>query len=959
MFAKTFKKVISMVVIAAFILSLVPVVGMAETSSSIAYDKATVYTENTSHQSLSTYGMRVQGGRRYSYVKIDLSDYLKILEEDGTSINMTWNNRTGKSKFGRTFAAYGMNPKGDFYNASTLVYEAGDSETLESTDDYGLRDFNSTYKLGENIQDNVNKDTESTINGGTMVFDKNVILKMLDEDTTNSIITVGFTNDGMSSDTEVSLYNGTDITVTYDADKPVPSDGKYLNKIKEEMTWEKLFKEVPSDGITPEVSLQSSYKGVNIEWSSEPNVISEDNKFIQKVGKAVPAKLTGKLSYGTADTTGDDLEFDIVVIGDEPSIAEVAWQNRGNTRGADADGVQPSNVNRPVRIDTGNTRIGYAQFDLKPYAKLLESESTSLSLEFTHNDPTSSYPFYGMDLYIMSDAVDNYDMSKLTHNIAEKKGLQDKDNGKQILHYYNDGTAFPQTAISVPLSKEDLNTYLTTEDCILTFTFFPVHSASSYLVSGKLKIAYDPAETPTDDEYLAGKKTEMDWDALFPGVSKDNVTADAVLPAEYRGIDIAWSADPDVINDDGTIFHKRGEAVTATLTANPTIGTATTDVIEFTDVIIAKETPVTIKIRRDIAGHIRARFADTNHIENYRAFYMTNDGMNQILEDSRGDEQVFMRWDLAEYRNIIDAAQSITLCIPSMDTYGEKNGIVTLLNDAHDTWAPDTIIYNDAIASGMYSDPGIMSIYGIEFPVIEGGITIRINDAQLLPGIKEALAQSSENSQITFRFSSASSTTCKIQLITDNVPYLEVSYYESEVKDTIATPALTWSAITNQEQNNVVADLILPDTWYGKTLTWSASGSGVADDGTVIIAEAEQQATLTAMSDSEMVAQFTINIPANGIAVKSQITYDNTPKYNCSSGYVFSNADEVSIVDIIQATYNGDTLVAIKVIEDFDLASGQNYIAPTNYSQTGMSSLKTKIIIVDDMSTLTPLAIAK
>ncbi len=511
----------------------------------------------------------------------------------------------------------------------------------------------------------------------------------------------------------------------------------------------------------------------------------------------------------------------------------------------------------------------------------------------------------------------------------------------------------------------------------------------------------DSKQGDIDDAMAWGKITDADIDAL---------TLETKLPDRYRGADLTWTSDPaGYISENGQIIkNEKLENAEVELTAAVSVNDTKIGSISY-NVTILKEELKKIIVHRSYVQGVRSAvpekasvYSVTGKDENiYYAnsfqFDLCAVGVNGEASSgdaANGDALAFMQFNLSDHKKIVDAATSVKLVIPAMANTGEANYnqgttiVATLLNDSSDEW-DNTLTYNKAVNSGMYGDRGLYTKTGVKAEVREDVIlpektAIVIEDANLTSALKDALMQDPDDGKVSFRFYESNGWACKFQsgnwslasedLTKNYAARLEISYYESDLKeDSEFANTLTWGAITTQDRNNVVADLNLPASWFGQAVTWETSDANVITNaGEVIIPEDEaKDVTLTAKINN-VPTSFDITVPATKIAVKSDKVYDRdiaiqfdgmnpvTGK-NCSTGYIYANEDIEGPYKAMIATYNADGELIELTLRDsaeFRIKEGRNVLPAGNY-YSEFEDVKTKVIIVDNMTDLKPLAAAK
>ncbi len=418
MFGKTFKKVISVFVIAMFILSLVPAISFAEvTEGGEESGESTKVTgtipvtdwlmirgdsdtNKANTQYFPSYGYRMNGGTYRSFAKIDLTAYKDFLKLPKTTIKFTW---TAGSKKGPCFSVYAMSSKADpvSFGQPTVSTAQTPVKGLLSYNDavqYDMDKYNSESLLFE--YDN------STENGGTGSLESgNGLLNMAvlnsaladDSNPNDYILTLGFTNIGMTKTSDCTISKSISFEITYYTDDKLETDAQYIDRIIRDLTLKDLIPE-SEDGFIPSgTELLPTYGDLGIEWSvdssgylSEDNILSiPDNKQISVI---LSAKFT-KNSENLTRTYPATIYYDLTNIKDGSStISTNGSANRQYTK----QEVESNGLGGKLSDDK---YIKYTDCDGNPYFNLGGGAATEFSILLTedcdNNGVSVSSSLYG------------------------------------------------------------------------------------------------------------------------------------------------------------------------------------------------------------------------------------------------------------------------------------------------------------------------------------------------------------------------------------------------------------------------------------------------------------------------------------------------------------------------------------------------------------------------------------
>lgn len=618
---------------------------------------------------------------------------------------------------------------------------------------------------------------------------------------------------------------------------------------------------------------------------------------------------------------------------------------------------------------------GSGQVDFSMYEEILRNEGTTVAFKFyTGNGGYGSGGCYDFEIFALKDALDSMVFKDLTYNEANNLGVWDKT--RPVLYARSDATDYGSRKILT--CDIDKNVLINTLDesllnGMLSFgvTGYKTSTNQSSLTvthpDSGVYITYYPSEIDKE-AHLNEYKSEMTWDNLTSDSAADFKNS---LPNYFRGANIEWSANSNELNilSDGTFKRPRGGDVSATLTANVSMGEyAYSKNFEVTAPILL---PIVKKVSATSANvkQIGVKYGDTAYPTEYSAFYMNSSVMYDVPSSGRGDTHVFAKIDLSDSLKELEAATKVTFNLVNRNSSKTTNAMVAVLSNRYDKW-DGTITYNSAINSGMYTDPGYCIEYGCTVNNSSNLVPAPIDTANMMKAIKDAVAANPDEGLVTFRISSRDWNQIAFQLSGGaGWPFVEITYYEEDLMTDDELKAakkdkVQWTALTSQDIDNVVSDLDLPATWYGAPVTWESSDESViTSSGEVIIGNESKNVTLTATVD-KAVNTFNVTVPANKVATKSEITHrvgyaSGGANLNYSAAIIYANEDIAGTPDVIIATYNADGMLdEITVKENVTIKKGLTCV-PSGYHYVTSKSATTKAFVVDDIETLNPLGIAR
>ena len=920
------KKIISLVLSLMLLTSMFTGVVFAQ-ETAITVSSTTAVTVR---QSGSTYGgIAAQKWTRIGFALYDFSDYIPYLYA-ADSITFTASRQYGSQNI------YGL-----------ILDALDDSKEQYVNTDLTWANAYGSYAMGSGGYRLAVKEDLTAAGSVTLNIDKDALITAL-ETGDNGVIAVRFDSDS-GSNSEVVYHN---FTINYDNET-------YMQTIAEKLNWSDVS-EQPETEISQNLTLPSKLAGCDVTWESDSDLIDVETGVVGGVKGGQKVTLTATLSHDGKTATKD---FELTVVGEAPKTVTIPFINSGSARAGSVFGVA---MNRFVY--GGGAYATVTQLNLAGYEEILKNPGTTLKFGLTSEANQVNGNLYDYTVYLAPDKADVYKPGD-TYEYVQTLGVY--DTTRPVLAVDNDGVATnaASTTITVDANRENLVNALDeigSDNSLVTLYITCGYSSAIDMRFGGLTISYFESELD-DVAYLEELKSEF---------KLENLTTDSTasltenLPAFFRGATVTWSADKDVISEDGKLKLSKDGDVEAELTA--TVSYKGGSFTESFDVTIGKLPPVVKQVPMSAITEIGASSPDSVYPIQYTAYYFLSAAHKDATANGKGDTHVFMKFDLSDVLKELDAATKVTLNIGNRLPQGD-NGMVAVLSNRCDNW-DGTLTYNMATANGMYSDPGYHIEYGVPFNTTK---TV-IDSAKFSQAIKDAVAANPDEGLVTFRISSSDFNQNSIQINgAAGTPYIEIEYYEDELKTDAELAAankgnLQWSAVTSQDMDNVVADLTPPATWYGSAVTWSSSDEGViSSEGKVTVGDVAKEVTLTATVDGTA-NEFRLTVPACKIAVKSEYTHRKSDfdadgnrnnklgsNLNYTAASIYANEDMAGTTDVFLAIYSdeGKVLEGISVVNDVTIKKGYNCII--SYCHYEFGDKITKVFVVDDIQTLKPLTLAK
>lgn len=568
---KTFKKAIAIMLTLVFVLSLVPVSGLAEEGENKQTVNLTIgnmdygYTRIGSGYYDDTYFKTVSYLRCRSiypgHIKLNLSGYEEILKNEGTTLTITFKPRNGYS-----------------LNCFNIVLANDNCDTC----DYSKLSYNMAKSL--NFYDNnrpvlyVRSDAAATTAFTTDDLNLNNLINVMDENPENSNVALWLKH--VSDDTYFA--GSSTFNISYDASKI--DNQAYVNSAAEKLTWDIISSE-NADMVTQKLNLPKKLYGADVTWTStkEDVISSSSGEVIIKSDAAIPVTLTANLTYNNfrkeSASVEKPLTFDVVVrdpsnlVTDERiALTNYAYSRPSANNNPDArnhkygyDSAEGIDV-----IKTGSSFTAYGQFDLSGYEEILSNQSTSVLTKFVAGSADSG-KIYDLKAVLTADSTDVYINSDVTYNSAEKLGLHNDD--RPILFIKSDGTVYNRSReVKFETNKDALIQVLNegTENSVVSLHFVGItHGETSAIRTNPqnsgLFISYDKTEID-NQAYLTDVKNALTWNVLSKG-AQDKVSADLYLPTKFKGANIVWETDGVVIKSSGEVDFENNKSKTVTLKA--------------------------------------------------------------------------------------------------------------------------------------------------------------------------------------------------------------------------------------------------------------------------------------------------------------------------------------------------------------------------------------------------------
>ncbi len=405
MFGKTFKKAVSILVTAIFILSLVPVIGMAETSSVLAPYSNYVYIRSGSVSHNTHNGWLRLGSDYIPYFQLDLDGYQHILDDENTSVEFNmYMAGTGSSHTTAAFNVYLLSSDVGDYNSETLTYSNA-SDALKSATS-GV------------TADQIFVAREDTTRVYDKLFAKSDADGSMKSKITNTVLGDDYNNSKLTFTAKSPSGNGhfraekenSGLNLIYDSALD-SEDGKnaYLNKLKDKLTWNIISDETEEKNGryivegTSFKALPTKFYGADVTWSVDiENIINIETGEITTPSKNTDITLTADLSYQSFDETVAPVTatktFDITIPVFDPQeyvdgLAEsFSWADVSEDQSIDAVTTnfalpsthEDASVEWEISVSNAATLSGSTVLVTPKYTK--EKATLTATLKFTYNE---------------------------------------------------------------------------------------------------------------------------------------------------------------------------------------------------------------------------------------------------------------------------------------------------------------------------------------------------------------------------------------------------------------------------------------------------------------------------------------------------------------------------------------------------------------------------------------------
>ncbi len=317
MVVKSFKRTISLLLSLIFVLSCVPVVGMAE---EIVYTDDTVDMINLVNTKSDNPGdgnqlaytsytntIRISSSQWNAYGQFDLSGYEEILENENTTV--TFEMTVGGQFRTHTPAAlkiYLMDDSCDYFT-SDITYT-----------DAGLLGLHDPDKNGQIISD-VADQTYSIGDTHKTEDIKAEILKALRQGKDNSRVTFVFTT---TSTNTFFLRDSAKLTIKYNAEEI--DDDAYAEEVKDEIKWSDISQEDIA-AVTQNLTLPTTLYGADISWQSSKDAVINSVGVVTQSYEKEAVTLTANVTY--KDSAVSSCAFPVTV---DKLVYEYTDVNTGN-----------------------------------------------------------------------------------------------------------------------------------------------------------------------------------------------------------------------------------------------------------------------------------------------------------------------------------------------------------------------------------------------------------------------------------------------------------------------------------------------------------------------------------------------------------------------------------------------------------------------------------------------------
>ncbi len=416
---------------------------------------------------------------------------------------------------------------------------------------------------------------------------------------------------------------------------------------------------------------------------------------------------------------------------------------------------------------------------------------------------------------------------------------------------------------------------------------------------------------PTD--YVTALADNMQWSDISEQ-DIDCITQNISLPSKYNGCDVTWSSDnTGAIEADGTIHYSNApQAVTLTATLNANGISA----VKSFNVTVSTRPLSTSNVNMSNGGFICFNYGDTSFPDQM-----------QVDRDRRS----FALFDLTGHEAELYGATGIKITgsrITNDSWVHLYSFSIYVLDESKEQYITDTLTYNN----------GHKYLWG-------GGdlLAQRTDDTDTanfeIDVDKEALIKAFESGTdgiVAIRIQPIGDTTLgntwlktdlKLTFTYDDESEAYKNYLQTRVSN------LLWSSISEQAQNRVYKDIVLPQTLDGNSIQWTSSNEDIIKStGEVVNGKTLQPVTLSATVkeyskafDLMVTPEFYVDTPV--VEVTEEAADVVFASYNA--------ADTAKNYFAIIAVYEGDKLKAVQV-KDVESAAGEAAVIPL--TMTGVSS---------------------
>ena len=528
---KMYKKAVAIMLTLVFVLSLVPVVGMAETVSeeirfidclftrngtkTTTNGVVTDYKKQNYASDMSQYArMNMSGSSYYGYAKLNLDGYEEVLINEGTTVDLSFA-RGSSSKPLYAFTVYIGGDKCDSYKLNELTY----NQAVELG--FHPSDFTLPVLYEET------SDASKTISKGQANLEN--IITALDEGTENSCISMVFKSTTSDVVSYISTKSTSSTYATINYDESLVDNQAYVDELAKELTWDKISAE--SDGnVTSASKLPLKYKGAVVSWeSSNPDVINPDTGVITQLkGEDAEVELEATLKYTSFEkiekTAAEKVKMNVTVAAEEPVTLSIPFSAHTYIRsGTYADrtlGVYSVNGSYSRFIEnTGINKSGdkavFLKYDFSNYLNILDvANAISININVDEKNTT---PNGNLLFSVLPDSCESWAIDNLTYNTAVSSGLYTTPAVyTEIVAPVKDGE-ISSSAQMLDAIKDSIGD--NPDDGVVCFKWsgIPGNGNTSYRVEDNkakdftITLSYYASDLKTNEELAESKFASMPW----------------------------------------------------------------------------------------------------------------------------------------------------------------------------------------------------------------------------------------------------------------------------------------------------------------------------------------------------------------------------------------------------------------------------------------------------------------